>query len=615
MNLFFFDESNNLTDIKKLGDLKIITFDHKSHILLKNNQIKHQISDEFLDEATSKEITSKNYQLIQWYNLDIIKEKLTFHGVNIPKLFTDEFTSSLLKILKKVIEIQNILKKYPHMEIITSNELYDITKIFSTSIFKIEKNNNEKFYFDEINTSFTIGNKKINFKISNKKYQRLKQILENIFSVINMNKVNPTKNFTLILELNIEHFKNFLIESSKKEMPISYYGRRRPAIWNKNTFNIIRKSNCNVISKSNIMEKNHEIEVKKITEKYLKIINEILEEKILENYFNIFDICIWSIVKKKIKELMEPRLKLAIEEIILGENLLKKNKPNTIIMISEAGRSEQIISTLAKKYDDIDILHLQEGAHCDTQEAFENTFSQGVYPILADKYIVWGDTYKQDAIEVGKIEKSKIEVLGSPRFENLKFEQNQNHEEYVLLATMPPQIEQIGGLNVKNLENYKKSIIRICEIVTNMNKKMKIKLHPAVEILDLPNLIKNKFSGIEVIYQGDINPLIRNCSELIVTGTSTVIIQGQILKKPVISIPLIEYYWGEPSVYKSKSCIVSKIEELDSTLNKLTNDLEFRKNLIKNADMYLKSCITNKESSSEKIWEYIKNREKQKGGI
>ena len=206
-------------------------------------------------------------------------------------------------------------------------------------------------------------------------------------------------------------------------------------------------------------------------------------------------------------------------------------------------------------------------------------------------------------------------MLGSPRFENLKFEQNQNHEEYVLLATMPPQIEQIGGLNVKNLENYKKSIIRICEIVTNMNKKMKIKLHPAVEILDLPNLIKNKFSGIEVIYQGDINPLIRNCSELIVTGTSTVIIQGQILKKPVISIPLIEYYWGEPSVYKSKSCIVSKIEELDSTLNKLTNDLEFRKNLIKNADMYLKSCITNKESSSEKIWEYIKNREKQKGGI
>ena len=145
MKLFFFDESNTLIDIEKLESLKIITFDHKSHILLKNKQIEHQISDEFLDEQISKEITKRNYQLIQWYNLDLIKEKLTFHEVNIPKLFTDEFTSSLLKILKKVVEIQNILKKYPNIEIITSNELYDITKIFSTSIFKIEKNHNEKF--------------------------------------------------------------------------------------------------------------------------------------------------------------------------------------------------------------------------------------------------------------------------------------------------------------------------------------------------------------------------------------------------------------------------------------------------------------------------------------
>lgn len=611
MKLFFFDESNTLIEIEKLGNPKIISFDHKSHILLKNNQIEHQISDEFLDEQTSKKITKRNYELIQWYNLDLIKEKLTFHEVNIPKLFTDEFISSLLKILKKVVEIQNIIKKYPNIEIIASNELYDITKIFSASIFKIEKKNNEKFYFDEVNASFTIANKQIDLKISNKKYQKLKQILENILTLINKNKINQIKNFTLILELNIEQFEKLLINSKNLDMPIAYYGRRRPAIWNKNTFNIIRKSNCNIISKSKIIEKDHEVEVEKNTENYLKIINDVLEEKVLEDYFNIFDICIWSIVKKKIKELIQPRLKVAIEEIILAENLLKKNKPKTIIIISEAGKSEQIISTLAKKNDDIDILHLQEGPHCDTQEAFQNTSSQGVYPILADKYIVWGDTYEQDAIEVGKIEKSKIKVLGSPRFENLRFEHNQNNEEYVLLATMPPQIEEMNGLNVKNLENYKKSIIKICEIIQNMNKKMKIKLHPAVEILDLSNIIKEKFSEIEVIYQGDINPLIRNCSELIVTGLSTVIIQGQILKKPVISVPLIEYYWGEPSVYKSKSCIISKIDELEPILNKLTNDLDFRKEMIKNADKYLKSCMTNRESSSQKIWEYIKNEKEE----
>ena len=142
MEFFFFDESNTLIDIEKLKNFKIITFDYKSHILLKNNQIEHQISDEFLDEQVSKEITKRNYELIRWYNLDLIKEKLTFHEVNIPKLFTDEFTSSLLKILKKIIEIKTISKKYANMEIIASNELYDIAKFFTTSISKIEKNTN-----------------------------------------------------------------------------------------------------------------------------------------------------------------------------------------------------------------------------------------------------------------------------------------------------------------------------------------------------------------------------------------------------------------------------------------------------------------------------------------
>ena len=183
-----------------------------------------------------------------------------------------------------------------------------------------------------------------------------------------------------------------------------------------------------------------------------------------------------------------------------------------------------------------------------------------------------------------------------------------NSEEYVLLATMPPQIEEINGLNAEHLENYKKSLIEICNIILKKNKKIKIKLHPAIEILDLSNFIKEKFSQIEVIYQGDINPLIRNFSELIVTGLSTVILQGQILKKPVISIPLIEYYWGEPSVYKTKSCIISTVDRLDSILEKLTKDKKFRNEVIKNGDKYVASCLKNRGMVSEKIWEYIKNK-------
>jgi len=609
MNFFLFDSSNSIEDIEKLRDeVTVITFDYESHNILKNKKIIHKISDEFMDAGTSKKITNRNYELIKWYELKIVKEELSFHGVNIPKLFTDELISSLLKLLKKIIEVKDICQKFPNSIFYASNELYDIILIFTDSITKINcKIKNEKFYFDEIQTSLTIANKQFEFKISNQKYQKIKRFLENCYNLINFNMLNQNNGFTLLVELNTEQFEDLIVKSREFNVSISYYGRRRPAIWNKKSFNIIRKSKCKIISTTNLMDRNHKFQVNKFTKNYLEVFHKVLNHKSLYNFFNIFNIPIWPIVEKKIKELIEPRTKTVIEDILFAENLFKKFRPNSIVIISEAGKTEQIILSLAKKYD-TPILHLQEGLHCDTIEAFQRTSSLGVYPELADDYIVWGDIYEQDARKVGRIEELKIKKLGSPRFESLKFDSKMNSEEYVLLATMPPQIEEINGLNVENLENYRKSIIKICNIILKKNKKVKIKLHPANEILDLSNFIKEKFSQIEVIHQGDINPLIRNCSELIVTGLSTVILQGQILKKPVISVPLIEYYWGEPSVYKTESCIISTVDRLDSILEKLAKDKEFRNKVIKNGDKYVASCLKNRGIVSEKIWEYIKNK-------
>ncbi len=609
MNFILFDFSNSYEAIEKIkNESVIITFDYESHELLKNKKIPHKISDEFINTEIAKKITNRNYELLKWYELKIVRDKLSFHGVNIPKLFTDEFTPSLLKLLKKIVEIKNILQRFPDSKIYASDELSDIAKIFTSSVIKIGvKKKSEKFYFDEIQTSLTIANKQFGLKISNKKYQKIKQFLENCYNLINFNVSNQNNGFTLLVELNTEQFEDLIVKSREFNVSISYYGRRRPAIWNKKSFNIIRKSKCKIISTTNLTDQNHKFQVNKFTKNYLEIFYEVLNYKSLYDFFNIFDIPIWPIVEKKIKELIEPRTKMVIEDILFAENIFKKFRPNSIVIISEAGKTEQIMSSLAKKYG-TPILHLQEGLHCDTIEAFQNTSSQGVYPELADDYIVWGDIYEENVRKVGNIEETKIKKFGSPRFESLKFDSKMNSEEYVLLATMPPQIEEINGLSVENLENYRKSIIKICNIVLKKNKKVKIKLHPAIEILDLSNFIKEKFSQIEVIYQGDINPLIRNCSELIVTGLSTVILQGQILKKPVISIPLIEYYWGEPSVYKTESCIISTVDGLDSILEKLTKDKEFRNEVIKNGDKYVVSCLKNRGMVSEKIWKYIKNK-------
>ena len=86
---------------------------------------------------------------------------------------------------------------------------------------------------------------------------------------------------------------------------------------------------------------------------------------------------------------------------------------------------------------------------------------------------------------------------------------------------------------------------------------------------DITNLVKGIDTNMVIEKIGDITPLINSCSILIVLGMSTAIIEGQLLQKPVISIPVIDYSWGDPEVYSSKSCLVCNIDNLEENIIKL----------------------------------------------
>ena len=77
------------------------------------------------------------------------------------------------------------------------------------------------------------------------------------------------------------------------------------------------------------------------------------------------------------------------------------------VIINESGFSEQIISSLSKKYQ-IPCIHMQEGFHWDSIGAKENLSSQGVFLEDAEKLAVWGEIDKKLAIEIGKISPEKI---------------------------------------------------------------------------------------------------------------------------------------------------------------------------------------------------------------
>ena len=178
---------------------------------------------------------------------------------------------------------------------------------------------------------------------------------------------------------------------------------------------------------------------------------------------------------------------------------------------------------------DIPVVLLQMGHHHDTKEARETNYSQAVYPINADKFVVWGNISKSDAVENGNFSSKNIEVLGCPRYDNVFSEGN--NEGYILLAATGPVQMQVRSLTVQTYEEYEFQIQEICKIVMKLGKKLIIKIHPSPTEHDLTDLVKEISPNIQVVTTGDILPLIKSCDLMLVTGLSTSILEAHILKK------------------------------------------------------------------------------------
>ena len=607
--IVFVDSLTSINEVESFFDkenVKIITFDYSSHIQLTEKNIEHEISEIYLTEDVV-ELQKQCYEFLNWSNLDVVKKEISFLNINIPRLYNDQLIHPLVKILKKFSEIKIIIKKFINLKYFASGDLFLISKLLIKDISEIENSRKNEFYFDKIEIGTNIGKKSIKISVPTSSYKKIKKTSEKLLKIILKNQNNDlSKKNTLLVELNTKYFKKLFLESKNQNKNILYYGRRRPGVWDLESFKIIKNSQCKIITPdiiNDVILIKYKKNISDIREKILQLLN---SNKILNDFFSIDNISIISVISPIIKNLIIDRLDEIFFEIVLAKQMFEDFPIDSVVVISEIGMTEQIVVQLANQKK-IPILHLQEGLHIDTPEAYENSKSQGAFLESANKYIAWGKFDKENEVRNGKVSPENVIELGSPRFSELKFLENQNTEEFVLLATMAPQIEEINGIDVRNLEKYLKSILKICEIVTNEKMKLVIKLHPTVDILNISEIIQKKFPKIQVIQKGDINPLIRKCSSVIVTGYSTVIIQAQILQKPVISIPFIDYNWGNPSVYREKSCLLIEVEQLTGNLKKIASDPVFKKELIKRGNEFIKKCFKNRNESSKMIWNYINN--------
>ncbi len=583
---------------------KIITFDFESHNMLQENNIEHMQSDDFITNSEIKELNKKSFVFSEWYDEFNISKFLFYKEFNLGKLFYIDFYVFLLPIIKKYFEIQKIYSNFQDEKFSTSSNLYSIINKFTNNVELLENNDTiqDNFYLDKINYKFKIKNKSFNITLSKKYYQQLKNYTDKIFKKIFNKKLDTAQKSHLLIEFDTIKYKN-LFSNFPNSSNFILYNRRRPLMWNIESLSIIKNSNSSFFTENELLIP----EVKRaITDSEIWINETILNLKEsdshFESFFSINNSSFWPIIKNSFFELCTSRFKEIIKEIEITNQLFQKINFSSIVILSEIGTTEQIISNLAKT-NHIPIVLLQHGLYYDHPLAKNMNIFQGILPMNSDIFAIWGNVMNNYSKEMG-LDPTKIRQIGSPSFDShFEIDKRDLKEKYILLAAQGPTDNLISDLDVKLYEKYVETIKKICHVVKSLNQNLIIKMHPDPHDLDLRNIVNNIDPNITVIKEGSIINLIKDCKVFVAIDISTTILEAQILKKPTMSIEVKNYSLGDSQskIFESKSCIRTDIENFKSYLSKILYEEDFRKRLVQNGSNFVDEYLSHQKNSSKHL--------------
>ena len=601
-SILLIDESFDFDDIKKFlnNTTKIISFDISSHKFLEKQNIKHISSDSFLSENDYKEIQEKSYELEQWYNSEELKQSLLFENINLGQLTYVDTVYHITKSLKIFFEILKIYEKYPQENFITVKTLSKILECFTKSFKNIGGKTKSIQYHENVHYDYKIGKLNIPLNISFKNYKKFKKLSEKFLSLFfNPKNISNEKKSVLLVEFDPIKYADLLLKSKSSRVNFILYNRRRPSIWNKNSFDILKKSGTKIITQNNFEDEKILNECKEKTEYYEQKIFKMLDEQIFLKTFQFREKNLWPIFKNVLLQNILDHMNSEIFEILMAQKVLKSYNIDSIILYSENSSSENILMNTAKKQK-IPVLLMQHGIIYDSKNTILRHNLVGIYPNQSDYAIVWGDLMKKHLISLG-YDQMKIKSLGCPIYDKINSQVIKNSNT-ILVTTAPPRKDFAIDLSVNTILSYEKVIKEICNYCKNNNLDLIFKLHPSLED-NIQEIIEENYENAEIISSGSIIPLIKKCSLVIALDLSTTILESQLLSKPVICISFRDNDLN--SEIFENSCLRIPIENFKDLVTKILNDNIFRKNLIEKGTNYSNSYLSNKTNSCSSLLNFL----------
>ena len=614
-SIILFDSISDLDDLDKINSehtSKIISFDYDTHNILKDKKINHQTSDNYLSKNDLKIIQKTAYSISEWYSSDVISKDISYKGVNLGSLVKAELINILVNYIKKFFELYKISNHFTDSTFIGSQTCCKIMENFSKKIIEFKNSNTENFQpipLDSIKIKMKIGTKNhsMEFGISNNLFKKLKSVSEKSskFLLSKNNSIRESSKNILIIEFDPIKYQSFFEQMPKSNLNFLMYNQRRPAIWNIQSYNLIKKSGCLIQTKNSLSNANL---IKTISNGKFqfeaKMTDLFSNESFFKSFFSIQGISFWPTFKEYFQEFFRKRALEFIEEIELAKKLMEKYHFSSILILSEVGSNERIALQLAHQKQ-IPVCLLQHGAIYDTTGGYDMNVAQGAIPLKSDHYLCWGKITEEYSKNLG-IKSEKIHSVGSPIFDRVKFdEQNSSKNDYVLLATSGPTQEDASDLTVEIIEKNMDAIKKVCYLATKYNKKLIIKTHPSPDELDPSFIAKQINSEIKVIKEGKISPLIQSCELLITIDFTTVILDAHILGKPVISLTVKDNQWGIPTAFKNNSCLVTDLEKFNDDLKNILNNEDFKNQLIINGVKSSKEYLSNQNNGSKKLIRFL----------
>jgi hypothetical protein len=591
----------------KIEDSALVyPLDYKSLYILKNNKIKFDLIDNFLNDNDRKELfqTCRNI----WNEFtNISKKELEYNNFNVLQAIDrNEIQEYLMELYSISLVIKKIIDKFSPEVIFAPKSIIEIIKQQKYDIKLIEFYDDQEgeLSFDYVNVRKKIGIIKINSKISRSQFKTIKNFLQ-IFNKIAYwnNNFNNNLKKILLLEFDPELYENLIIQIKKCGYVPVLVNFRKPAISSMASLNSLKRTQSVIFNPKMLRINKNELNgtIKKICPKIINFIkqnNDFLE-------FNIYELKLSSIIKKQIIKILEERLDEYIKQINYFKFLDKRNDIVSSISLNLSGETEKIFSKIKKNTPLILLQHGFSNYH--DFNSYSDTLDD--YDLLREKIAVWGNSVRDYLISNSDMQNNNIIVSGSPRHDDFEPSKKTNITKKRIVITPRPLIMHVEGTKLELHLRYEKVLKDVILYLKKFDGvEIVFKLHPQQNPHNeiIKSIIRDLDPEIPILQDESIKKILENSYLLINISpdnldASTVVFESMLMNTPIVNIRLQNNSW----IYDFEKTEAVLTFDYDSNyqikMSELITDEKKYNEQVGKLEKFLEFYLVNRKCASENL--------------